>query len=52
MHSCPMFNGVVTIASTTVFINNMPAVRLGNQVMEGAGGPNAIVSGEFTVFIG
>jgi uncharacterized Zn-binding protein involved in type VI secretion len=59
MHSCPMFNGpvphvggVVTIASTTVFINNMPAVRLGDQVMEGAGGPNAIVSGEFTVFIG
>ncbi len=44
--------GVVAMGSTTVFINNLPAARVGDQVMEAGGGPNPIVTGEFTVLIG
>ena len=57
-HVCPLLTvlvphvgGVVAMGSTSVLINNMPAVRLGDQVVE-AGPPNAIVGGEPTVLIG
>ena len=59
-HTCPLVNpgpvphvgGMVSMGSTTVLINNMPAARMGDQIMESGGGPNAIVTGEFTVLIG
>ena len=58
-HACPLFNGlvphvggVVAAGSTKVFINSLPAVRQGDQVMEGGGGPNAIAQGFPTVIIG
>jgi uncharacterized Zn-binding protein involved in type VI secretion len=58
-HNCPLVSGtiphiggVVSIGSATVFINNMPATRVGDQIMEGGGGPNAIATGEFSVLIG
>ena len=60
MHTCPLVTpgltphvgGIVSMGSSTVLINNMPAVRVGDQVMESGGGPNPIVTGEFTVLIG
>jgi uncharacterized Zn-binding protein involved in type VI secretion len=58
MHTCPLFNGpqphtggTVAVGSMTVLINNLPAARLGDQVVE-AGPPNAIAMGEPTVLIG
>ena len=58
MHVCPLFDGpkphvggVVSIGSTTVFFNKMPAVRVGDLITE-AGAPNAIVQGANTVIIG
>jgi uncharacterized Zn-binding protein involved in type VI secretion len=58
-HLCPLVNGVVPhgggmvmVGSTTVFINNMPAARVGDQVTEAGGGPNAVAMGEPTVMIG
>ena len=58
IHVCPLVNGVVPhvggpvlVGSTSVFINKCPAVRMGDAITE-AGGPNSIVSGEFTVMIG
>jgi len=39
------------MGSTTVFINGIPAARMGDQILE-AGPPNTIISGEFTVLIG
>lgn len=57
-HTCPLVTvlvphvgGVVAMGSTTVLINNLPAARLGDQVVE-VGPPNAIVLGETTVLIG
>jgi uncharacterized Zn-binding protein involved in type VI secretion len=57
-HTCPLFNGpvphvggVVAKGSTTVLINNLPAARQGDQIVEGAP-PNAIVMGCPTVMIG
>ena len=57
-HTCPLVTGVVphvggvvAMGSTTVFINNLPAARLGDQVVE-VGPPNAIAMGEMTVLIG
>ena len=57
-HICPLFDGpkphvggVVSLGSTTVFFNNMPAVRMGDLIVE-AGAPNAIVIGENTVLVG
>lgn len=61
-HVCPMPlpgtpppgpHGPETVlqGSTTVFINNMPAARMGDQPV-GAGPPNSIVMGEPTVLIG
>jgi uncharacterized Zn-binding protein involved in type VI secretion len=57
-HACPLFDGpkphvggVVSIGSPTVLFNNMPAVRVGDFIVE-AGAPNAIIFGENTVLIG
>lgn len=57
-HVCPLFDflkphvgGVVAVGSTSVLINNLPAVRQGDLVVE-AGPPNAILLGEPTVLIG
>ncbi|WP_458210351.1 PAAR domain-containing protein [Haladaptatus sp. NG-SE-30] len=58
-HTCPLtpptlpphVGGVVTIGSPTVFINNMPAARQGDMVVE-AGPPNTITMGCPTVQIG
>jgi uncharacterized Zn-binding protein involved in type VI secretion len=57
-HACPLVTGVVphvggvvAIGSLTVFINNLPAARQGDIIVEG-GPPNAIVMGCSTVIIG
>ena len=57
-HVCPLTTGVVPhvggtvlVGSTTVFINGLPAVRQGDQIVE-AGPPNAIALGLPTVIIG
>jgi uncharacterized Zn-binding protein involved in type VI secretion len=42
---------VVAVGSTTVLINNLPAARQGDQVIE-VGPPNAIALGAPTVLIG
>lgn len=59
MHNCPIpcpipphGPGVVTQASTSVFFNNLPAVRQADNVVEACGGSNAIAMGAPTVFIG
>lgn len=59
IHTCttpspvpPHGPGVVIDGSKTVMINNLPACRLGDTVMEALGPPNKIVKGEFTVIIG
>jgi uncharacterized Zn-binding protein involved in type VI secretion len=44
--------GVVIDGSPTVMINNLPACRLGDTVLEALGPPNKIMKGEFTVIIG
>jgi len=44
--------GVVINGSATVLIDNLPAARLGDTVLEALGGPNKIVKGEVTVIIG
>jgi uncharacterized Zn-binding protein involved in type VI secretion len=57
-HVCPLSSGpvahgggVVPAGSTTVLINNMPAVRMGDSIVE-ATAPNAISQGAGSVFIG
>ncbi|HEV2860985.1 MAG TPA: PAAR domain-containing protein [Pyrinomonadaceae bacterium] len=57
-HVCPLVTGVVPhvggvvlMGSTTVLINNLPAARQGDQIVE-AGPPNSIAMGEPTVIIG
>jgi uncharacterized Zn-binding protein involved in type VI secretion len=60
VHVCPMVtpagtphgSGMVTVGSATVFIGGSPAARLGDIIVEPGGGPNSIVTGEFTVLIG
>jgi uncharacterized Zn-binding protein involved in type VI secretion len=59
VHVCPLVSGVVphvggvvVKGSTSVLINGYPAARQGDQVMEGGGGPNAILMGCPTVLIG
>lgn len=56
-HACPLVSGVVphvggTVAmgSTTVFINKMPAARMGDTIVE-ATAPNTIAMGCPTVMI-
>jgi uncharacterized Zn-binding protein involved in type VI secretion len=57
-HTCPLVTGVVphvggtvTVGSMTVLINNLPAARQGDMIVE-SGPPNSIVMGCPTVFIG
>jgi uncharacterized Zn-binding protein involved in type VI secretion len=59
IHACvtpspvpPHGPGVVIDGSQTVLINNMPACRLGDTIIEPLGPPNKIVKGEPTVIIG
>jgi uncharacterized Zn-binding protein involved in type VI secretion len=47
----PHIGGTVAIGSLTVFINNLPAARQGDVIVEG-GPPNTIVMGCSTVLIG
>jgi uncharacterized Zn-binding protein involved in type VI secretion len=44
--------GVVIDGSPTVLINNLPACRMGDTIIEAIGPPNKIAKGEFTVLIG
>jgi len=57
-HACPLSDGPkphgggkVAVGSSTVFFNNKPAVRIGDQIVE-AGPPNTILIGVNTVLIG
>lgn len=59
IHACttpfpvpPHGPGVVIDGSQTVSINNLPACRLGDTILEAIGPPNKIVKGEVTVIIG
>ena len=59
IHSCttplpvpPHGPGVVIDGSATVMINNLPACRMGDTVLEAIGPPNKIAKGETTVIIG
>lgn len=58
-HICPMplpvpphGVGVVIDGSATVMINNLPACRMGDTILEALGPPDKIVKGEMTVIIG
>ena len=57
IHSCPLTTpnphgtGIAVAGSSTVFINGVPAVRMGDIIQE-AGPPNSIITGEVTVLIG
>jgi uncharacterized Zn-binding protein involved in type VI secretion len=44
--------GVVIDGSATVLINNLPACRMGDTILEAVGPPDKIATGEFTVIIG
>ena len=57
-HTCPLVTGVVphvggvvSVGSVTVLINNLPAVRQGDVIVE-SGPPNSIAMGCPTVMIG
>ncbi len=56
-HACPVSTpvphatGKVAMGSVTVFINSLPAARMGDAIVE-AGPPNTIAMGCMTVFIG
>ena len=60
-HACPQaipsvppvshVGGMVSVGSTTVLINNMPAARQGDMIVE-SGPPNSITMGCPTVLIG
>jgi uncharacterized Zn-binding protein involved in type VI secretion len=59
IHACvtpspvpPHGPGVVVDGSKTVMINNLPACRLGDTIIEPLGPPNKIAKGEMTVIIG
>lgn len=59
IHACTSFPllpmhgpGVVITGSATVVINNMPACRVGDTILEAIGPPNTIVMGCTTVLIG
>lgn len=59
IHACvtpspvpPHGPGVVIDGSKTVSINNMPACRMGDTILEPLGPPNKIMKGEMTVIIG
>lgn len=44
--------GVVINGSKTVLINNLPACRVGDTVLEAVGPPDVIAMGEMTVMVG
>ena len=57
-HACPLVTGtvphvggVVAMGSVKVLINNLPAVRMGDSIVE-SGPPNSIALGCPTVLIG
>jgi uncharacterized Zn-binding protein involved in type VI secretion len=57
-HACPLVSGTVphvggtiAVGSTSVLINNLPAARQGDMIVE-SGPPNSIVMGCPTVMIG
>jgi uncharacterized Zn-binding protein involved in type VI secretion len=58
-HTCPLqepgpvphVGGIVQMGSTTVLINNFPAARMGDVIVE-SGPPNTIAMGCPTVLIG
>ena len=57
-HTCPLITaniphvgGVVAVGSSTVLINNLPAARQGDTIVE-SGPPNTIAMGCPTVLIG
>jgi uncharacterized Zn-binding protein involved in type VI secretion len=50
--AAPHGAGPAQLGEPTVYINSMPAVRVGDFVAEPGGGPNLIVSGCATVMIG
>jgi uncharacterized Zn-binding protein involved in type VI secretion len=57
-HACPLLTalvphvgGMVAVGSMTVLINNMPAARQGDMIVE-SGPPNSIAMGCPTVMIG
>jgi uncharacterized Zn-binding protein involved in type VI secretion len=59
IHSCatllpppPHGPGVVIKGSATVLINNLPAARMGDKILEAVGPPNQIAMGCPTVIIG
>jgi hypothetical protein len=59
IHACvtpspvpPHGPGVVVDSSKTVIINNLPACRMGDTIIEPLGPPNKIMKGETTVIIG
>lgn len=58
VHTCPLVTatvphvgGIVVKGSSTVLINNLPAARQGDQIVE-SGPPNVIVMGAPNVVIG
>jgi len=59
LHNCavllptpPHGPGVVIDGSQSVLINNLPACRMGDTILEAVGPPNKIAGGETTVLIG
>lgn len=59
IHTCttplpipPHGPGVVIDGSKTVLINNLPACRMGDTIVEAVGPPNKITGGDVTVLIG
>jgi len=59
IHNCltllpipPHGPGVVIDGSATVLINNLPACRVGDTILEAVGPPNKIAMGMMTVIIG
>ena len=59
IHNCavllptpPHGPGVVIDGSQSVLINNLPACRMGDTILEAGGPPNKIALGEITVLIG
>ncbi len=59
VHTCsvplptpPHGPGVVINGSTSVFINGLPACRVGDTLIEALGPPNTIVAGDTSVIVG
>ncbi len=59
IHACttplptpPHGPGVVITGSATVMVNNLPAARMGDTILEAIGPPNKIVKGQMNVLIG